>query len=207
MRFRTVVGWSLVVAMVIAGASGVAVGQGDAGDPCTEVLANGTNGEPGEELAGAIGEQEFAIDSELADRRFEARLDNASSDEERARIIAAEFERLEAHVDRLEACGAVLENESGDGERERALAVRANATAERVNDTAAAAERLPDDLRREYGVDTAAFDSLLQRVLVLRESFGPADATALEGSDGSGESDGGDGSGEGDGGGSPWPFG
>jgi hypothetical protein len=220
MWVRTAVGWSLLVALVVAGAAGLAAGQGDAGSACEGLLTNGTDGEPGEELAGAIGEQESAIDSELADRRFDARLRNASSDEERAEIIAAELDRLRTHADALAACAEALpaEDDATDEqrrERERALAARANATAARVNETAAEARTLPGDLRSEYGVEADAFDALLERVLALRESL---DATASDsagqggspeegGSGGQGGNTGeGDGSGEDDGGARTGPF-
>lgn len=214
MRFRTAVVWSLVVALMVVGASGAVAGQGDAGDvgdtddACDGVLTNRTDGEPGEELAGAIGEQESEIDSELGDRRFEARLRNASTDAERAEVIASELDRLRTHADALEACAAFLhdENDAGDlsdealREQERALAARANATADRINETAAEARRLPADLRQEYGIDADAFDALLERVLALRESFGAANATGVI--DGSG----GERDGDSDGDETPWPW-
>lgn len=214
MRFRTAVVWSLVVALMVVGASGAVAGQGDASDAgdtddaCDEVLTNRTDGEPGEELAGAIGEQESAIDSELGDRRFEARLRNASTDAERAEVVASELDRLRTHADALEACAAFLHNENDAGdlsdealrEQERALAVRANATADRVNETAAEARTLPTDLRQEYGIDADAFDALRERVLALRESLGAGNATGvIDGSDGERDGDSDDDE-------TPWPW-
>lgn len=176
MSVRYVVGVSLLLGVLAVGAVAPAAAAQDGA--CDGLLANATGG-PGGELAGAIGEQESTLESELDDRRFQARLDNASSPEERARVVAAELDRIEQRVAAIGACASSLRAARDDGnltdeefrEGMAALEAHAAATHERLNQTAAAAAALPADVRREYDAGEERVNVVASQVTSLRASL------------------------------------
>jgi hypothetical protein len=176
MSVRYAVGVSLLLGVVAFGAvSSASAAQGGA---CEGLLANGTGG-PGGELAGAIGEQESTLESELDDRRFQARLDNASSDEERAQVVAAELDRVEERITAIGECASALQsarqarNLTDEEFREGmdALTAHTAATYQRLNETREVATALPGDVRGEYDINTDRFEEVESQLVALRESL------------------------------------
>ena len=170
---RGFVAFLTVLAMTIAVVPGAAAAQPD-GACAPPDTATGSDGkvEPGQQLAGVLGEQQSAVEGEIDDRGFEARLDDATSDRERAKVIAAE---LKAIVERLvtleETCEKLTSrldaDEIGEGTyrtRMGLLDARVDTVSCRLNRTEAAAAELPSDLRDEYGINETAFETVRERV-------------------------------------------
>ena len=67
----------------------VAVPLGVSAAAATQIETNESDQvAPGERLAGVVGIQQAAVSGDLSDRRYEARLERADSDAERAAIVA-----------------------------------------------------------------------------------------------------------------------
>lgn len=176
MSVRYAVGILLLLGVLGFGA--VSTASAAQGGACEGLLANATGG-PGGELAGAIGEQESTLESELDDRRFQARLDNASSDEERAQVIAAALDRIEQRVVAIGECASALQSAREAGnitdeefrEGMEVLEAHTAATYQRLNETAAEASALPGDVRSTYDVNTDRFDAVESRIVTLQEAL------------------------------------
>ena len=151
---------------------------------------NATPTGPGGQLAEAIGNQGNEIGSELDDRRFESRLANATSDAERARIIAEEVDRIEKRLATLERCsgsngtaGATAGSsvELNPGERD-VLRNHTRSLQRRVNETQVEAARLDASLREAHGIDAQSLTALERRIESLRSdldrSKGPSTQTS-----------------------------
>lgn len=175
MRTRTIILATLAAGLLVGGLTPTALAQGTT---CEELLAGRANASasPGGQLAEAIGDRRQEIGTELNDRWFDARLANATSERERASIIAAEVDRIERRLGALEPC--VGERPGGAGgtaedlspEQVEELQQRALTLHRRVNETEVAAGQLPTALRTEYGINTQAITTLEQRVVSLRQS-------------------------------------
>lgn len=176
MSVRYAVGVSLVVGLMVFGWSAAATAvQGPA---CDGLLPNETGG-PGGELAGAIGDQESTLETELDDRRFEAGIENATTDDERAEVVAAELDRIGERVEAVETCAEALRGERRSGnvseeafrERVGVLETHVVAASDRLNETEDEADDLPANVRRAYDVDAERFEEVSVRVDTLRESL------------------------------------
>lgn len=143
-------------------------------DGCTppEEAPVGTEVEPGGSLVEAVGAQESELAGELVDRRFESRLANATTDEERAEVIAAEVGAIANRLTDLEERCQDLMDARSDGEvgddtyrtRLGRLAIQVRAVDCRVNRTEREATTLPVTLREEYNVTEETFATLESRV-------------------------------------------
>ncbi|SFR89883.1 hypothetical protein SAMN05216559_0705 [Halomicrobium zhouii] len=160
---------------------------------CTEVLENQSdvhNGStaPGGLLADAIGDQRDEIGNELDEDGFEARLDNATSTRERARVIAAEVERIEANVSTIEQCWGTngtepVANRSLDELDASERATLENHTAslyDRLNATRNATDRLPRSVRSRHDVDARRLASLERRVLAVQNATTRSESAAAD---------------------------
>lgn len=168
----------IVILVVVTGAL-LFVSPASAQQPtCEEILdtRSTTPTGPGGQLADAIGDQRSEIGSELDDRRFDAKLANATSDRESARIIANETERVEERLATLERCwgsnGTAGAADGGSAEldpgQRDALRNRTRSLQQRVNETRVEAGRLDRSLREAHGIDAAALTTLERRVESLR---------------------------------------
>lgn len=166
----------IAVGLLVA-APTTALAQDDACDVILEDDVNVTTG-PGGELADAIGDQRSEIASELDDRRFEARLDNATTEEERATNVSAELERIETHLDALETCWESHETAHLDGNvadqldpaEIETVHEQAQSVHTRFNDTAAEATNLSAPVRDEHGISVESLNELEQRIETMREA-------------------------------------
>lgn len=151
--------------------------QSTACDEIVETRSNASS-EPGEQLTDVIGDRNDELGRELDDARFKARLANATSDRERARIVAERVTRLEERLSTLDRCwqSRLDARENGNGSAELNTTQidspqqQIRSLHQRVNGTRAAADRLPPSLRERYVIDTDTFDTLEQRVVTLRQT-------------------------------------
>lgn len=157
---------------------------------CTTVLENRTelandSAAPGGLLAEAIGDQRDQIGSELDDDGFQARLENATSARERARVVADEVDRIESNLSTLERCWGVngTEPEANrtlaelDEDEREALENYSRSLHARLNDTRTEADRLPVSLRDRHDLGTERLDSMEQRIRAARNETAPEETT------------------------------
>lgn len=176
----------VISALAVALLLGVLASPAAAQEPaCDAVLDNATNatGGPGGQLADAIGDQGSDIGSELNDRWFDARLANATSNASRADIIAAEVNRIEARLNRTEACWRAAGTGGGGNvaseltpRQVEALERQALSLHRRINETQDHAAALSPDLREQRDIGPERIAALERRVVGLRESLAERDA-------------------------------
>jgi len=147
---------------------------------CQGVLTderNATAG-PGGELAEAIGNQGSEIGSRLNDEWFDATLANATTDQERASIIAAEVDRIQTRFVTVRQCWSA--HERGDQKlRPRAIEVlrgQALTLHRRVNETEVESARLPRQLRQRNDIGDGRLDELERQIVSLRAAMTPEGA-------------------------------
>lgn len=151
--------------------------------PCAEVLENRSDARndssaPGGLLADAIGDQRDEIGNELDESGFEARLQNATSTRERARVIAEEVDRIEANVSTVERCWGTNGTEPVANRSLDELDASERATLEnytrslhdRLNATRTEADRLSRPVRVRHDVDARRLTALERRVLAARNT-------------------------------------
>lgn len=179
MRFTFVL---LVAGVALFGATGVAAAATDQqtpppwpgdGPPGNDTATENDSGTvaPGQQLAGAVGAQEAAVEGELWNRTLTDRLADAETPGERAAVVADETDTLAAYLDVLEAVrsnvtDARAAGEMSDGEYRATLSafvVRAHTVELRANRTARAAESLPERVRERHGVDVARIRNVSER--------------------------------------------
>lgn len=157
---------------------------------CAELLREGTaTSEPGEQLADVVGAQESAVETEINDRWFDARLANATTVEERADIVADERERIEERLETLGDCRRRLaERRQNDAVGEETvrrwldgLETRSAVLHRRVNETAVEAGRLPGPAREEHDLTPEALTDLERRIVELREPLEETAGTTTSG--------------------------
>ncbi|WP_132059470.1 hypothetical protein [Halorussus amylolyticus] len=132
---------------------------------------NNSTVSPGQQLAGALDAQSATVEGELWNRTLSDRLDDATTDEERAEVVADELDTIEAYVEALEdtrenITTAWEREEISEGEYRTSLSgfvVRAHLVERRANRTASAAEDLSPEVREEYGVDATRAELLSER--------------------------------------------
>lgn len=164
------------VALIVVGvllASAVAGATPDGIDEyCPEKPGVDDDTEPGQQLAGVVGEQQSVVVRELEARGFNATLANATSATERAAIVDAELGRIDARIEGLESCREALadareDGDIGDGEfsdRTAALAAVLDDLNGRLNRTERVAQEIPDPVREEYDIEITRFDGLRDRI-------------------------------------------
>lgn len=141
----------------------------------TNGSTNATTVPPGQQLAGVLGAQEAAVEGELWNRTLSDRLDNASSAEERAGVLAEEVETIETYVEALESARTNLtdawnDGEISEGEYRTSLSgfvVRARTVEIRANRTTAAVEDLPSYLREDEELNVTDVRNLCERAHAL----------------------------------------
>lgn len=154
---------------------------------CNEIVETRSNAssEPGEQLTDVIGDRNDKIGRALDDARFEARLANARSDRERARIVAERVTRLEERLSTLDRCwqSHLTARENGNRSAELnttqidSLQQEARSLHQRVNGSRAVATDLPPSLRERYGIDAETFDTLEQRVGTLGQTVNQSEGS------------------------------
>lgn len=126
---------------------------------------------PGERLAGVVGVHGTELDGEMESRAFGVAVAEAESDEARADVIAAQFDRNERRLADVETRRAELREQRDAGEisegtyraRIAVTVAQTEATRHTTGQGASAAEDLPEDLREERGIDAAAVTTLQER--------------------------------------------
>ncbi|WP_440008262.1 hypothetical protein [Halomicrococcus sp. SG-WS-1] len=183
---RTLVLW-FVVGVLLAATTPTTVAQERS---CAELLREGTvTSEPGEQLADVVGAQESAVETQINDRWFDARLANATTVEERADIVSDERERIEERLETLGDCRRQLgERRRNDAVGEETvrrwldgLETRSAVLHRRVNETAVEAGRLPATAREEHDLTPEALTDLERRIVELRESLEETAGTTTPG--------------------------
>ncbi len=119
--------------------------------------------EPGAAFAGVVGVQEAEVNSEVANRSLEARLNAAETNASKASVVARESDQLADRLSELEAEKVRLQQayENGTiskGEYEARLAVVAaelRSIERQANQTAEAAETLPEQALEEQGANVS----------------------------------------------------
>lgn len=137
--------------------------------PATDGTAVGA--QPGQQLAGAVGAQGATVEGELWNRSLSARLANATSDAERASVLADELSTLGTYVEWLEGVRSNLteardDRELSEGEYRTSvseLVIRARGVELRANRTATAAEELSPGMRELYGVNATRAENISVR--------------------------------------------
>jgi len=178
----------LIACAVVLAATGPAAAADRAGEPEPDepwpdpewpgqetATENNTTVAPGQHLAGAVGAQSATVEGELWNRSLSERLANATSDAERARVLADEIETIETYVERLEAIRANLTEardarELSAGEYRTSvseLVIRAHGVELRANRTVRAAEALPSVVRTAYDVNVTRAENLSERARAL----------------------------------------
>lgn len=161
----------IVVGVLLA--SSVAVATPDGIDEyCPGKPGSDGANEPGQQLAGVVGEQQSVVARELETRGFNATLDNATGTDERAAVVAAELDRIDARIEALEACRDALEaaSESGDigqtafDDRVEALDSALADLQDRLNRTERVARTIHDRVRRDHDIEQDRFDDLHDRI-------------------------------------------
>ena len=164
------IGLVLVVTLGILGAPGVAAFQG------AENASNSPSDEsdeiaPGERLTGVVGVQEAELDGEVEERAFGFKVANASSDEERADVIAERLGSIDEQLADLEERKAELKEQREAGEISQGaykaqmakLAAQTNSTERLTGASVEAAEGLPAELLEERGINATAIQTLKER--------------------------------------------
>lgn len=126
---------------------------------------------PGQQLAGAVGAQGASVQSELWNRTLTERLANATTESERAEVLADEVDLLVASVETLDGAKENLTDAWADGElsegKYRAslaeFVVRASTVERRANQTARAAAGLPRTTREIYDVNVTEIEAITEQ--------------------------------------------
>lgn len=167
----------LTVAVVVAVLAGSV--------PAAASLADGSpsDAEPGASFSGVVGVQEAEVNNEVADRSLDHRLNSAKTNESKAGVVASESDQLQDRLAELEAQKEQLKQayENGSiskGQYQARLAVLAaelRAVERQANQTAEAAETLPEEALREKGANVKEVRKIAQQA---NESGGGAVAEA-----------------------------
>jgi hypothetical protein len=162
---------AVVLAVALAGVTAAAPVAQSAG-PDAEGAAQQTpvneSVAPGERMAGVVGAEKAAVESEVAVRAFERRVATADSSTARAKVVGAEVETLQARLDELAAREAELReaHENGTlstGEYRARLAqlyAEQRALERLTNRTERAARDLPEQALRQQGVNATRLQRL-----------------------------------------------
>lgn len=158
----------VVFGSLVAAPGGVALAQ-DEDD--TE------DGTAGEHTVGAVGVEAATVAGDIERARFERDLEAAATDEERAEAVAAYLNRSRDRLETLEARERRLDEARENGSmsagehdaRTARIGARAEGVAALSTAMADAADDLPADLRREYGIGPAEIRGLTSRAADLAE--------------------------------------
>lgn len=142
--------------------------------------------EPGARLAGVLGSQGAELDGEVESRSLAVRLRGADSPDAKAAVVADAAAGLEARLAALRERKANLTAAYRNGTLSRAayrakvaaLAARVETVERMANRTSRSASRLPEETRREHGVNVTAVERLQANASELGD--GEVAATARE---------------------------
>lgn len=160
-RFGTILMAVALVSALLAVPLGVSAVAAD--EPtATEAVA------PGERLAGVVGIQQAAVDGDLSERRYAARLDRADSDAERAAIVDERREEIERRLAAHEAELAELRAARDAGNitegtyraRVATLAAEKGSTERAAARASETARQLPAAVRQARGISVESFQEL-----------------------------------------------
>jgi hypothetical protein len=179
-KLHWVVLTGVTLLLMLGVATAPAAAQESACDAVIDNATNATTG-PGGELSDAIGEQGSDIGNELSDRWLDARLDNATSDAERAGVLGTVTDRIEARLNLTETClwGERMPEEVDPKVRELtprqvdALEQQTQSLHRRLNDTRNHSASLPGDLRAQQDIGRERLSALERRIVRVRESLPP----------------------------------
>lgn len=174
---------ALIAIGVVCGALAGVLAFDIGGEPFDRPGNDSHNG-TGNGYAGVVGAQDAELREEYQSRSFESRLSQASSNESRAKIIAAETDRIESKLETLETTKAGFE-EIDDDNRAQITSFVAQSRAlerrfERVNRSA---KTLPPALRSSNDLSEQRFSELRDRIESLTTPEMIELATDVAGSD------------------------
>ncbi|MEF8850939.1 MAG: hypothetical protein V5A44_04390 [Haloarculaceae archaeon] len=163
---------AVVLAVAVAGvaaAAPVASSAGlTAGTAAQATPVNDTDIAPGERMAGVVGAEQAAVESEVAVRAFERRVAVANSSTAKAGVVESEVENLQARLDELADREAELRRARENGTlstgqyraRLAKLYAEQRALQRLANRTERVARDLPEQALREQGVNVTALRTL-----------------------------------------------
>lgn len=137
-------------------------------DTDTETADGDGSVTPGAQLAGVIGVQQAEVRGEVTNRAFGLSLAAANSNGSKAQLVTQNTEQLRDRLQDLENETAALNESYQDGNistgtyhaRMAHLTAQIQMTERLVNQTAAAAEILPDESRAAHGVNLTLLEEL-----------------------------------------------
>jgi len=180
----------VVVVASLAGAAPVvaSVGSGPAAQatPVNDTAGNETGMAPGERMAGVVGAEQAAVESEVAVRAFGQRVAAANSSTAKARVVGMQADGLQARLDELDAERAELEQAHENGTlstgqyraRLAKLYAEQRALQRLTNQTEQVARDLPEQALQDQGVNASAIRTLKSRA---RNLTGPEVADIARG--------------------------
>ena len=162
---------------------GLAAAQDDTTEPNETMVGpesdeNATEADfrPGERLSGVIGVQNAEISGEVDARSFEVAIDRATTDEERAAVVAERLSRTEARASDIAQRQQTLRERRNAGElshgayaaRMAETAARAESVAHESNRSADVARELPAAVRTANGLDEDRLETVQNQARELR---------------------------------------
>jgi len=126
---------------------------------------------PGEQIAGALGAEGAALDTEVSERSFGVQLAAAETNGSTAGVVAERLDAIETRLDELEAQNATLAEQYENGSLSHGayaaqaaiIEVERASLARQLNASQTATRGLPADVIAENGVDTTAIETLRSR--------------------------------------------
>ncbi len=168
-----------VVCGVLAGVLAFDIG----GEPFDRPGNDSHNG-TGNGYAGVVGAQDAELREEYQSRSFESRLSQASSNESRAKIIAAETDRIESKLEALETTKAGFEEVDDDNRAQiTSFVAQSRALERRFERVNRSAKTLPPALRSSNDLSDQRFGELRDRIESLTTPEMIELATDVAGSD------------------------
>lgn len=148
-------------------ATGASATAAQSANQSTATDAN-TSVAPGERLSGVVGVGKAELDGEVESRAFGLAVARADSDEARAALIAAKVNETHERVANLSERRAALRDARANGSisqgeyaaRIAELAARSQNVERAANESAEAAEGLPDELLQSKGVNATEIEDL-----------------------------------------------
>lgn len=153
----------MVAAVVALAVLGAAVAGGTVVPTATQTAGV----EPGEQFVGAVGAQHAEVSNTVETAALERRLANASTPTERASVLAAETDRVEARLGTLESRHDGLEED--DAGRIATVVAAATGLDARLDRLRTEAASLPTDVRERHGLTDERFAVLRDRAADLHD--------------------------------------
>ncbi|WP_440989212.1 hypothetical protein [Haloarchaeobius baliensis] len=181
---------TVALALLLVLAPVVALGHVDTGGASASPASPQdptANVSPGSQLASVVSAGQAEVDAAYEQRRLAVRLAQADDDPSRAAILA---ETRDSLVDRLaelqDDVDEIDDDEVDDGEYTARLAgivANARAVQQEARRAGALANRLPNDLRSEYGIGNGTFAGIREQAAALVDADTEAYVTGVVGED------------------------